>query len=52
MSAEIIDVRQGPDLHRLEKQKLVRADWLTSESGDQAKYYSLTKSGRKHLAAC
>ena len=45
-------MRQGslyPALHWLEKQKLVRADRLTSESGRQARYYSLAKSGRKHL---
>ena len=52
ISREVLDVRQGslyPALHRLEKAGLVRADWLTSETGHQAKYYSLTKSGRKRL---
>jgi len=52
MSKQILDVRQGslyPALHRLEKQSLLRAEWLKSETGHQAKYYTLTKSGRKYL---
>ena len=52
MSKEVLDVRQGslyPALHRLEKQRLLRAEWRTSETGHQAKYYSITKAGTKHL---
>src|ERR1051325_7452563 len=52
MSKEILQVRQGslyPALHRLEKQHLLRAEWLESETGRQAKYYSLTKAGGKRL---
>jgi PadR family transcriptional regulator PadR len=52
MSREVLDVRQGslyPALHRLEKQKLVKAEWLESETGHKAKYYSITKAGRKRL---
>src|SRR5580704_17714605 len=52
MSKQTLDVRQGslyPALHRLEKQGMVRAEWLKSETGHQAKYYTITKSGRKHL---
>jgi PadR family transcriptional regulator PadR len=52
MSKQILDVRQGslyPALHRLEKQGMVRAEWQKSESGHQAKYYAITKSGRKYL---
>jgi len=52
MSKDVLDVRQGslyPALHRLEKQGLVRAEWLDSETGHKAKYYSITKSGRKRL---
>jgi PadR family transcriptional regulator PadR len=52
MSKQILDVRQGslyPALHRLEKQGLVQAEWLKSETGHQAKYYSITKAGRKYL---
>jgi DNA-binding PadR family transcriptional regulator len=45
-------VRQGslyPALHRLEKQRLLKAEWLKSDTGRQAKYYSLTAAGRKRL---
>jgi len=52
MSRQVLDVRQGslyPALHRLEKQKVLRAEWHMSESGHLAKYYSLTEAGRKRL---
>ena len=52
ISKAVLDVRQGslyPALHRLGKQRLVRAEWLKSETGHQAKYYEITKSGRKRL---
>ena len=52
MSKEILDVRQGslyPALHRLQKQGLVQAEWLKSETGHEAKYYTITKAGRKRL---
>src|SRR5215472_2736739 len=52
ISKEVLDVRQGslyPVLHRLEKQKLLRAEWLKSETGHQAKYYTITKAGQKRL---
>src|SRR5262245_54867418 len=52
MSKDVLDVRQGslyPALHRLEKQGLVRAEWLDSETGHKAKYYSITRSGWKRL---
>jgi PadR family transcriptional regulator, regulatory protein PadR len=40
-----------PALHRLEKQGWVKAEWRQSENRQRAKYYSLTPSGRKQLAA-
>jgi PadR family transcriptional regulator, regulatory protein PadR len=52
MSKDILDVRQGslyPALHRLQKQGLVEAEWLESETGHKAKYYAITKAGRKRL---
>ena len=52
MSKDVLQVRQGslyPALHRLEKKSLLRAEWLESETGRQAKYYSLTKAGRQRL---
>lgn len=52
MSKDVLHVRQGslyPALHRLEKQGLLRAEWLKSETGRQAKYYNLTIAGRRRL---
>jgi PadR family transcriptional regulator PadR len=52
MSKDVLDVRQGslyPALHRLQKRGLVKAEWLESETGHKAKYYSITKAGRKRL---
>ena len=52
LSKEILDVRQGslyPALHRLQKQGIVQAEWLKSETGHEAKYYTITKAGRKRL---
>ena len=52
-SRETLDVQQGslyPALHRLERKELVEAEWRESENGRMAKFYSLTKAGRKQLA--
>lgn len=52
VSAEVLQVQQGslyPALHRLEQQGWIRAKWAESETGRQAKFYSLTASGRKRL---
>lgn len=38
-----------PALHRLERRGWVKAKWGTSENNRRAKYYELTKSGRKQL---
>jgi PadR family transcriptional regulator, regulatory protein PadR len=40
-----------PVLHRLERQRLVAAKWVASESGRRRKYYRVTKLGRDQLAA-
>ena len=40
-----------PVLHRLERNGLVAAEWGESETGRSRKYYSITKAGRKQLAA-
>jgi PadR family transcriptional regulator PadR len=53
-SGEVLQAETGslyPALHRLEKQKWVRAEWRQSENRQRARYYSLTPSGRKQLAA-
>ena len=52
VSGEILRVQQGslyPALHRLEQQGWIRAKWAESETGRQAKFYSLTAAGRKQL---
>jgi transcriptional regulator len=53
ISKEVLHVQQGslyPALHRLEKRKWLKADWRTSETGREAKYYSLTREGARQLA--
>jgi transcriptional regulator len=52
VSEDVLRVNQGslyPALHRLEEQGFVAAEWGESENGRRAKFYSLTKPGRKRL---
>ena len=54
ISRAVVQVNQGslyPALHRLEQKKWLRAEWKPSETGREAKIYSLTRAGRKQLAA-
>jgi transcriptional regulator len=54
ISQEVLQVNQGslyPALHRLEQQGWIDAEWGVSENNRQARYYRLTKSGRRQLAA-
>jgi transcriptional regulator len=51
-SEDILQVQQGslyPALHRLEAKGWLKAEWKASETGRDAKFYSLTKAGRKQL---
>jgi transcriptional regulator len=53
ISREIVQVNQGslyPALHRLEQKRWLKAGWHQSETGREAKFYSLTAAGRKQLA--
>ena len=53
LSEDILQVNQGslyPALHRLEQQGLITAEWGASENNRQAKFYELTRTGRKQLA--
>ena len=53
LSDEVLQVTQGslyPALHRLEQQGWVRADWRQTDTGRDAKFYSLTAAGRRQLA--
>ncbi len=40
-----------PALHRLERRKLVKAEWSVSENKQRVRVYRLTPAGRTHLAA-
>lgn len=54
VSSKVLQVRQGslyPALHRLERRGWIKARWGASENNRKAKYYELTKSGRKRLEA-
>jgi PadR family transcriptional regulator len=53
LSNDVLLVQQGslyPALHRLEQQGLIEAEWGNSENNRQAKFYQLTREGRKQLA--
>ena len=50
---DVLQVEHGslyPALHRLEQKRWLKAQWKQSETGREAKFYSLTNSGRKQLA--
>jgi transcriptional regulator len=52
ISSDVLRVQQGslyPALHRLERRGLIKAEWATSENNRQAKYYQLTRQGRRQL---
>src|SRR5215468_1188110 len=52
-SADVLKVEEGslyPALYRLEEQGWVEAEWGASENNRRAKYYKLTRAGRKQLA--
>jgi len=53
MSNDVLQVGQSalyPALHKLEQQGWIDAEWKLSENNRRAKYYALTRSGRKALA--
>lgn len=52
-SDDVLAVGQGslyPALHRLEQQGWIEAEWRDSDLGRSAKFYSLTRQGRRQLA--
>jgi len=54
ISREALQVPQGslyPALHRLEKRGWLRAEWRTTDTGREAKFYLLTPTGRRRLEA-
>ena len=53
VSRDVLQVNQGslyPALHRLEQQGLIESEWGSSDNNRQAKFYQLTRAGRKQLA--
>ena len=54
VSRATLQIPQGslyPALHRLERQGWIRAEWGASDNNRRAKYYELTRAGRKQLEA-
>src|SRR3954467_6174271 len=52
VSRATLQIPQGslyPALHRLERQGWIRAEWGASDNNRRAKYYELTRAGRKQL---
>jgi PadR family transcriptional regulator PadR len=53
MSSDVLLVGQSalyPALHKLERQGWITSEWKTSETNRRAKYYTLTRTGRKAVA--
>src|SRR5438094_4541537 len=54
ISKDVLQVQQGslyPALHRLERKGWIKAEWGASDNNRRAKYYELTRKGRKQLDA-
>jgi len=52
VSRDVLRLQQGslyPALHRLERKGWIKAEWDISENNRKAKYYELTRAGRKQL---
>jgi transcriptional regulator len=53
VSRDAVQVNQGslyPALHRLEQKRWLKAEWRQSETGREAKFYTLTRAGQAQLA--
>lgn len=54
ISRDLFQIQQGslyPALHRLEDRGWLQAEWRNTETGREAKFYNLTRKGRKQLEA-
>jgi transcriptional regulator len=52
VSGNVLQVSDGslyPALHKLEHRGLITAEWKPSENNRRAKFYALTRAGRRHL---
>ena len=53
MSSDVLQVGQSalyPALHKLERQGWITSEWKTSETNRRARYYALTRAGRRAVA--
>jgi len=53
ISKSVVQVNQGslyPALHRLQQKGWLKGEWKQSETGREAKFYSLTRAGQKQLS--
>jgi len=53
VTGDVLQIAQGslyPALHRLEQEDWIESEWRTSEANRPAKFYQLTRTGRKQLA--
>ena len=53
VSADVLQVSDGslyPALHKLEQQGWIQSEWKMTENNRRAKFYSLTRSGKRQLA--
>jgi PadR family transcriptional regulator len=53
LSQDVLEVNQGslyPALHRLEQKGWIQAEWGSSENNRRARFYTLTRTGRRQLA--
>jgi PadR family transcriptional regulator, regulatory protein PadR len=53
ISSDVLQVSEGslyPALHKLEQEGWITAEWKQTENNRRAKFYSLTRLGRKQLA--
>ena len=53
-SEQVLQLGQGtlyPALYRLERQDLIRSEWKITDNSRRARYYSLTREGRRQLSA-
>jgi transcriptional regulator len=54
LSNEVLQVSEGslyPALHKLEQEGWIKAEWKTTENNRRAKFYALTRLGRRQLEA-
>jgi transcriptional regulator len=52
VSHDVLQIQQGslyPALHRLEQQGWIKSEWRPAETGRMAKFYTLTRPGRRQL---